>query len=74
MIGLALDGQSTLNLPNYLWPIFAYTLTLIVVGVSEAKRASTLSMLYGVALVANLAAYFLQYWFTYGSVPLWKGC
>ena len=54
MIGLALDGQSTLNLPNYLWPIFAYTLTLIVVGVSEAKRASTLSMLYGVPLLLIL--------------------
>ena len=54
VIGLALDGQSTLNLPNYLWPIFAYTLTLIVVGVSEAKRASTLSMLYGVPLLIIL--------------------
>ena len=54
VIGLALDGQSTLNLPNYLWPIFAYTLTLFVVGVSEAKRASTLSMLYGVPLLLIL--------------------
>ena len=54
VFGLALDGQSTLNLPNYLWPIFAYTLTLIVVGASEAKRANTFSMLYGVPFLLIL--------------------
>ncbi len=54
VIGLAIDGQSTLEVPNFLWPILTYALTLFVVGASEAKRASESSMLYGVPLLLLL--------------------
>tara|TARA_Y100001970_G_C13651268_1_gene563694 strand:- start:205 stop:576 length:372 start_codon:yes stop_codon:yes gene_type:complete len=54
VIGLAIDGQSTLGVPNMLWPIVAYALALFAVGASEAKRFSELSMLLGVPLMLFL--------------------
>ena len=54
VIGLAIDGQSTLGIPNMLWPIVAYALALFTVGASEAKRFSELSMLFGVPLMLFL--------------------
>ena len=54
IIGLAIDGQSTLNVPNFMWPVIAYTLTLLAVGVSEARRARKVSMFYGVPMLLFL--------------------
>ena len=54
VIGLAIDGQSTLGIANMLWPIFAYGLALFTVGASEAKRSGELSMLFGVPLMLFL--------------------
>ncbi|MEE2759246.1 MAG: glycosyltransferase [Candidatus Thermoplasmatota archaeon] len=48
VIGLAIDGQSTFHIPNFLWPIIAYITALIAVGAIEAKRANDSSMLFGV--------------------------
>ena len=46
--GLAIDGQSTLFLPNFLWPIVTYLSSLFVVGTMEARRSSDTSMIWGV--------------------------
>ena len=46
--GFAIDGQSTLFLPNFLWPIIAYLATLFVVGGYEARRSNETSMIWGV--------------------------
>ena len=46
--GLAIDGQSTLFIPNFLWPIVAYLSSLFVVGTMEARRSSDSSMIWGV--------------------------
>ncbi len=54
VIGLAVDGQSTFDIPNFLWPILIYVLTLFTVGVSEAKRSREYSMTYGVPLMLFL--------------------
>lgn len=54
VIGLAIDGQSTLGIANMLWPIFAYVFALFTVGASEAKRSNELSMLFGVPLMLFL--------------------
>ena len=54
IIGFAIDGQSTMSVPNFVWPIIAYCLVLLTVGLSEAKRAREMSMIYGVPLLLLL--------------------
>lgn len=46
--GLAIDGQSTFFVPNFLWPIIAYITTLFAVGSNEARLAKDSSMIIGV--------------------------
>ena len=46
--GLAIDGQSTFFLPNFLLPILAYLSALFVVGAVEARRSNEMSMIWGV--------------------------
>jgi succinoglycan biosynthesis protein ExoA len=46
--GFAIDGQSSLYLPNFIWPIIAYIATLVVVGTNEARRVKDASMIWGV--------------------------
>ena len=72
VIGLALDGQSTLN-TTICGPFLRIPDTDRCRCIRGQAGEHPLDAVWG-ALVANLAAYFLQYWFTYGSVPLWKGC
>jgi len=48
VIGFAIDGQSWLSVPSFLWPIIAYLTTLFVVGVDEARRVNDVSLSWGV--------------------------
>ena len=52
--GFAIDGQSTLFLPNFLWPIIAYLATLFVVGGYETRRSNDTSMIWGVPFMLIL--------------------
>ena len=46
--GLAIDGQSTFILPNFIWPILAYASALLLVGIDEAFQEKDTSMVAGV--------------------------
>ena len=46
--GLAIDGQSSFIIPNFVWPILAYVFALLLVGVDEAFQEKDASMVAGV--------------------------
>lgn len=46
--GLAINGQSTFLLPDFLWPIIAYVVTLFAVGADEARRWQNADLVLGV--------------------------
>jgi hypothetical protein len=48
VLGFAIDGRTSLFVPNFLWPIIAYFTTLIAVGVNEARREKEISLIWGV--------------------------
>ncbi|MBN16851.1 MAG: hypothetical protein CMB37_01655 [Euryarchaeota archaeon] len=52
--GLAIDGQSAYLIPNFAWPIVAYFLTLLGIGLDEARRGRDLSAIIGVPFMLFL--------------------
>ena len=54
VIALAIDGQSTASIPNFLIPIVAYILTLLIVGIDEARRWKKPSLFFGVPMLLIL--------------------
>ena len=54
VLALAIDGQSTSSIPNFLIPIFAYIVTLLIVGMDEARRWKKPSLLFGVPMLLIL--------------------
>ena len=48
VLGLAIDGQSSFVIPNFLWPIIAYAMAIFSVGCDEARRSKSLSFIWGV--------------------------
>lgn len=51
VLGLAVDGQSTGTIPNFLIPVILYFSSLFVIGIDEARRWKNPSLMIGVPLL-----------------------
>ena len=54
VLGLAIDGQSSFLIPNFLWPILAYFTVLLLVGIDEAIKEKEKSMVVGIPYLLML--------------------